>query len=429
MPRSTKDFVLGCIALPLCALAPLTIAAPVAMQDIRQVSQGATVIIDVLSNDSGDGALEIVSFSQPQSGVVSKSGGGGLRLALANDFFGELTFTYTLQDDSGELSQGGVSVSVVRSATDSQIVQGTVAAGALTATQTQFLQSHSTAVSQWLKVSQAGTKGASAGDGLIPLGGLFASIHGLTLESNMQTGADSQTTDIQGLTLGADWNLGEQWLVGAALGMNKADTPMAEAEQTLDETSLLLFGQYRYGQWLAEGQLGFSQSDIEQSGTNEFTTEGASQFALLKAEYRFTGSAWQIMPGLSLAHDVSQVDGFTQQLGARQVAYGEFDNRHLRAVASFYGDYAFSTSWGVLLPQLTLSSHYCVDSSSDDQNMWVNGQPFSVQNTEEAHFITLDAGVAFWLTHGLSGFVNYHRMERHQSQDLQGANLGVRWEF
>lgn len=429
MSRSSMLSVLGCIALPLCTFASVAKAAPVATQDFRQVLQGATVIIDVLSNDSGDGALEIISFGQPQGGVVSKNDGGGLLLALASDFFGELTFTYTLQDDSGELTQGVVSVSVVRNVADIEVVQGTVSARALAATQTQLLQSHSAVVSQWLKVSQAGDKGGNAGDGLIPLGGLFASIHGLTLESNLHNGVAAQTTDIQGVTLGADWNLGEQWLLGAAVGMNKTDTPTVDTEQTLDETSLLLFGQYRYGQWLAEGQLGFSQSNIEQAGASAFTTDGASQFALVKTEYRFAGGAWQIMPGLSLAHEASQVDSFTQQMGARQVAYDEFDNRHLRAVASFYGDYAFSIEWGVLLPQLTLSSHYCVGSSSDNQNIWVNGQPFSMQDNEEAHFITLDAGVAFWLTHGLSGFVNYHRMERHQSQDLHGVNLGVRWEF
>ena len=417
------------IGISLHLQAPIASAAPITAPDVRQVRQGATVIVDVLSNDQGDGALQIVGFTQPQGGRVSENPGGGLQLALMQDFFGDLSFTYEVQDDSGEVSQGVVSVKVVRSASDSLALQDSVSIGSLAATQMQLLRSHSAAVSQWLKLSSADAGGGSAGDGLIPLGGVFASVHRQSLDSALVQGGGVQETDIQGLTVGADWNIGEQWVLGGALGLNSADSPMSEAEQTTDETSLLIFGQFHYGAWLAEGQVGFSQSGIEQVGTSSFATEGDAQFALVKAEYRFSGRAWQLLPGISFASNTSQVDAFSQQVGARQVMYSDFERKHVNATASLYGDYAVATSWGVLLPQLTIASHYCVDESEDGQALQINGEAFLAQSAGDDQYITLDAGIAFWLTHGLSGFVNYHRIERNSLLDLQGVNLGARWEF
>lgn len=427
MLRYSALSVIGFIALT--SLPTFVSAAPTSVADARQVMQGSTVIIDVLSNDQGDGVLQIVGFTQPRGGVVTTNPGGGLQLSLASDFFGSLSFTYEVVDDSGEASQALVSVTVVRGTNDRFAVQDAVSVSALVATQTQLLRSHSNAVSQWLKLSSTNRDGGSAGEGIIPLGGVFASIHRQSLDSALLQGHNSQSTDIQGVTLGADWNFGEHWVLGAGVGMNSTDAQMSDAEQTTDEASLLLFGQYHHGPWLAEGQLGFSQSDIEQTGASAFTTSGDSQFALLKTEYRIAGDAWQVMPGLSFANNTSQVDGFSQYVGTRHMTYSNHEQRHFNASISLYGDYAVSTSWGVVLPQFSIASHYCVDSDDADQGLQVNGEIFALDRKEDAQHITLDAGVAFWLTHGVSGFVNYHRVERNALLDLQGVNLGVRWEF
>ena len=85
-----------------------------AVNDAAAATQGDTnVAIDVLSNDSGDGALTIVSVGAPsQGGAVSIAGGGAsLVYTPADTFFGTETFTYVVSDGS-TTDTGLVSVTV-----------------------------------------------------------------------------------------------------------------------------------------------------------------------------------------------------------------------------------------------------------------------------------------------------------------------------
>ena len=64
-------------------------AAPVAQDDARQAPQNIPVVVDVLSNDSGDGVLTIADFTQPVNGAaqVSHGAGGGLRVVPNQNFW------------------------------------------------------------------------------------------------------------------------------------------------------------------------------------------------------------------------------------------------------------------------------------------------------------------------------------------------------
>lgn len=72
-----------------------------AVDDVAEVSQDATININVLNNDKGDGA-KISNFAQAKNGAVKSSPEGGLRYTPNSGFNGVDWFTYTISD--GEAS-------------------------------------------------------------------------------------------------------------------------------------------------------------------------------------------------------------------------------------------------------------------------------------------------------------------------------------
>ena len=86
-------------------------APPSATSEEVITQKGEAITIDVLENDSdpeGD-ALNIVSFTQPANGTVTK---GSLIYTPNDGFFGTDSFTYTISDGNGGLSTTTVVVTV-----------------------------------------------------------------------------------------------------------------------------------------------------------------------------------------------------------------------------------------------------------------------------------------------------------------------------
>jgi len=84
---------------------------PVALPDSSSCSEDSQCQIDVLSNDSdADGSLmpaSVTIVSQPQNGTITEINGatGALTYVPHSDFFGTDTFSYTVADDSGAVSE------------------------------------------------------------------------------------------------------------------------------------------------------------------------------------------------------------------------------------------------------------------------------------------------------------------------------------
>ena len=72
-----------------------------AVDDVAEVSQDATININVLGNDKG-GGLKISNFAQAKNGAVKSSPEGGLRYTPNSGFKGVDSFMYTITD--GEAS-------------------------------------------------------------------------------------------------------------------------------------------------------------------------------------------------------------------------------------------------------------------------------------------------------------------------------------
>ena len=79
---------------------------PEAVDDSASTEEGSAVTIDVLDNDSdpdGD-PIEINSFTQPSNGTVVLNPDGSFTYTPSGEFMGEDSFTYTIRDSSGAVS-------------------------------------------------------------------------------------------------------------------------------------------------------------------------------------------------------------------------------------------------------------------------------------------------------------------------------------
>ncbi|MEE4348913.1 MAG: Ig-like domain-containing protein [Pacificimonas sp.] len=97
------DFYLGAPPPPLIAAA-----------DAATTDEDNAVVIDALSNDSGGlGALSVSAVGAAENGQVVLGADGTITYTPAANFNGDDSFTYSLADDNGTLSEGTVSITVI----------------------------------------------------------------------------------------------------------------------------------------------------------------------------------------------------------------------------------------------------------------------------------------------------------------------------
>ena len=136
------------------------------------------------------------------------------------------------------------------------------------------------------------------------------------------------------------------------------------------------------------------------------------------------------MPGASLKYRRNAVDSFSASSESAVIHYDDHSKSHLSGVFSLYGNYAFNFNWGVLMPQLTLASDYCIDSKQSGQGVNLDGEwSLLIPATEDKHQLSIDIGLGAMFMHGFSGFINYHQISQYDAYDQSGWSLGGRWEF
>ena len=85
-------------------------AALIAIDDASELAEGGSIDIDVGANDQG--AVTASVTDQPPTGVVEQLGGTMLRFTPVDDFFGDTTFGYTIDDGAGSTASAVVRVTV-----------------------------------------------------------------------------------------------------------------------------------------------------------------------------------------------------------------------------------------------------------------------------------------------------------------------------
>ena len=264
---------------------------------------------------------------------------------------------------------------------------------------------------------------------------------------------------ITGLTVGTDYRLQDDLIVGGALGYSRSKTDIRNdgGDVDADNYSATLYGTwYQDSGVFVDGSLTYSRGDFDQQRNLNYTLptqnvtvdqifdasfKGHTFGVAVSGGYEFRQDALTLVPFARLQYLRANINGYQETVrrpGESGSGLGvEIDKQRFTSFTSALGvqaNYAVSQPWGVLMPFASVEWVHEFDKSNDNVTGRFLGDrggntfSFAVDDTDSNYF-DLGVGVAAQFTQGTSGFVNYQRIEGFSNLSHYSVNAGLRFEF
>ena len=257
------------------------------------------------------------------------------------------------------------------------------------------------------------------------------------------------TTDTQtgfkvtskGITLGADYRLPGNNVLGASLGFLKADTDLdaGAGTQNAKGYSFSLYGSYvPQENAYIDGILNVGHNKYDsnrQTSTDSFSssTNGNQWGLAVSAGYAFNRGPLALTPYGRVEYVNAKVNGFTENgnmdgaliIGSQQI-------KGTTLTLGGQVSYAVSTSWGVLLPNARLELQHLAQRSVSDVSARIVNQDITSPSAqipflgEDRNFGNFAAGVSAVFPRGVSAFFNYQQLFGKESLSDRHYTLGLR---
>lgn len=166
-------------------------------------------------------------------------------------------------------------------------------------------------------------------------------------------------------------------------------------------------------------------------------TDGMTYSAGLSGGYDFLVGGLTLSPTLGLFYIDATIDGFTERgAGGLNLIYDEQTFQSFTGNLGFRVTYAWNLSWGVLLPHLRVDY---VREFKDDADVFgvrfaadpnaTSTPPILVEtdNPDESYW-RLATGLSAQFIHGISGYVEYQRLESFEFINFQDVSMGLRFQ-
>ncbi|WP_129641390.1 autotransporter outer membrane beta-barrel domain-containing protein [Peristeroidobacter agariperforans] len=166
-------------------------------------------------------------------------------------------------------------------------------------------------------------------------------------------------------------------------------------------------------------------------------TDGMTYSAGLSGGYDFLVGGLTLSPTLGLFYIDATIDGFTESgAGGLNLIYDEQTFQSFTGNLGFRATYAWNLSWGVLLPHLRIDY---VREFKDDADVFgvrfaadpnATGTPpilVETDNPDESYW-RLATGLSAQFIHGISGYVEYQRLESFEFINFQDVSMGLRFQ-
>lgn len=312
--------------------------------------------------------------------------------------------------------------------------------------------------------------GGAAGDESSPLGGRL----GIFVNGRLGSGS-KDTTDLEagydvdatGVTVGADYRISEQFVIGAAFSYGSTDTDFDRIEDAglsggtfdSDGYSLAVFGGWTGERSYLDVIASFGQLDHESECRISYTldfndqdpqlgdlTENWDATAVGKTDsdvlslgasygYNFGSGPWSFGPTLAISYLKAEVDGFAER-GAPglELTYGDQDGESLQLQAGLDVAYAASMSWGVLSPYARFV--FISEQENDSEVIDVRyssdplGTVFGVRSDDpDTSFFRWGIGASALFANGFAMFIDYDAIASYDTVDYGEVTLGLRYSF
>ncbi|MEW8507117.1 MAG: choice-of-anchor D domain-containing protein [Candidatus Thiodiazotropha sp.] len=314
-------------------------------------------------------------------------------------------------------------------------------------------------------IAKAYEETARRGGGASADNQLLASRLGVFVTGDISTGEKDETElesgldfDTVGITIGADYRITNQFILGGAVGFIDTETELENDAGDLDTqgVSLSLFGTYYSPQnYFVDFSATFGSNDFEQKRSIVYTLDGLADVSQqLKADYDgdtvslFIGSGydfnrgpWSFGPRADLEYIKSDVDGFTEEIsdptadgGGWATRVDDTDQRWLTLNLGGKVSYTHSTDWGVLIPYARLDwLHEFEDDSQVITAHFIEdpaGMGIEIQTDDpDRNYLRLRFGTSAQFQNGVVGFIDYGTILAHSEWSAHSISAGLRMEF
>lgn len=266
----------------------------------------------------------------------------------------------------------------------------------------------------------------------------------------LQQDADLSATQI---TLGADYRLSNNFIVGAGVGIFQHETDFSATAggSEVEGTNLTFFGTFSresIGYFDVVVDIGSNDFDssrqINLDGNDEVlaVSSTGSSTTSLTAGYgkNFHISGWDVGPYIRGGVTRASVDGYSEQTDSTQPGFGStlsVGSQSINSTTLSVGATVarvINTSRAVLVPQLSLEAELEADSDKDPLSAFFLADPdqqvFTVDGEErDTSYANLGIGGSAVFAGGKSAFAYYETRLAHETLSQSWIKIGVRLEF
>lgn len=276
--------------------------------------------------------------------------------------------------------------------------------------------------------------------------GIFLNGQGSFGDQDGTSREPSFTFNTQGLTLGSDYRLSDNLVLGAALGYLRTDSDIdAGGRVKMSGYSLSAFGSYYIGEKLyvdAIATYGWNGFDVTRKVALDDTTAvakgdpDANQLTLsVSGGYNFSFGPLTVGPTAKVTYINVHIDAF-QERGA-DVFNLRVNRQRVESLATDLGvqlSYAINTPWGVLLPlaraewehEFKGGSRLITGSLVADPLGTTFGTP---TDSPDRNYVNLAVGMTATLPRGVSAFAHYETVLGRANVTNHSFTAGVRFQF
>ncbi len=292
-------------------------------------------------------------------------------------------------------------------------------------------------------------------------GGLLSDRWGFWLRGNYSFGdkeataaAPSFDAEQWALLAGIDYRLSDSAVLGGSLSYGNSNVdfnPRGEGSLETESWAASLYGSvYAAKNFYFDAIVNVAPSDYEARRNITYVdgaglvsenalgnTDGLTLSGGLSGGYDFLLGGLTVSPTLGVFYIDAQIDGFAEEgAGGLDLVYDEQKFKSLTANVGLRMVYAWKTSWGVVLPHLRADF---VREFEDDVNVFgvrfaadpeAGSTPPILVETDnpDTSYWRFAGGLSAQFRYGISGYVEYQRLESFQYISFEDVSIGLRMQ-
>ncbi|MBL4902142.1 MAG: autotransporter outer membrane beta-barrel domain-containing protein [Desulfocapsa sp.] len=265
--------------------------------------------------------------------------------------------------------------------------------------------------------------------------------------TDFENGYDS---DIGRLTAGADYQVTDTFLAGLAVTYDKHDGDFTGGgDFNNDSYGFTAFASFTpLRDLFVQATAGYAAKNYDRTRIASFTNDNGSvkgpaqgeydgdEFSAgIMAGYDYTIGSFTIGPRLGLDVINTDFDSYTETGSTGiELVFDDADETSLQSRLGITGSMAFSTSFGVLIPQFSGDWVYEFEDDQRTESFSfaqdINKVSFQYQDEEpDREFFELAAGVSAILPNGWMPYAQFRTIVGHEFLDSYVGTLGIRIEL